>query len=249
MKRSETTPRALVTVDVGGNVMTAEVYTDEGFDLLTKLWVKVATERRLNYEQTWMGTPIIQHPSDIVAIQELLWKIRPQLVIETGIAHGGSLLLTASILELIGTGGVIGIDIDIRSEVRTMLEMHPLAHRIKLIEGSSVGGATVAAVNEAAVNTATCLVVLDSCHDKEHVREEMELYAPLVSVGSYMVVHDGSQAWVWDIPRGNHSWKDNNPLAAIHSFLEDHTEFIVDMDMTRYGITSSPDGWLLRVGE
>ena len=238
-----------LTLNDAGELTTVDVYSKEGLDLLSNLWIKSAAEHRLMYEPTWLGRPIIQFPTDIVMIQELLWKLQPDIVVETGVAHGGSLVLSASILELIGKGKVIGVDIEIRPLNRAAIEVHPLKHRIELIEGSSVATDTMAAVKKAIGGAKSVLVFLDSNHTEAHVRQELELYAPLVTPGSYIVAHDGAQAWVWDIPSGKPEWKNDHPLNAIHKFLGSHPEFTIDPHWTRLGITSSPDGFLLRSTE
>lgn len=237
-------PGSTITLDDGGQRVTVDLYSCEGLEMLGNLWTKSAAEHRLMYEHTWLGRPIIQFPTDIVAIQELLWRIKPDVVVETGIAHGGSLVLSASILELIGKGKVIGIDVDIRQHNREALDAHPLRRRIELIEGSSIADETFAVIRESVGAAKTVLVFLDSNHTEAHVYREMELYGALVTPGSYMVAHDGAQAWVWDIPRGKPEWKDDHPLAAIHRYLSTHPEFMIDPHWTRLGITSSPDGWL-----
>jgi cephalosporin hydroxylase len=247
MKNYTARPGATLTLDDAGERTTVDLYSREGLDLLSNLWIKAAAEHRVMYEPTWLGRPVIQFPTDVVAIQELLWQVRPDVVIETGVAHGGSLVLSASILELIGAGKVIGVDVEIRPHNRAAIEGHPLRHRIELIEGSSVDEATMAAVRRAAGGARTVLVFLDSNHSEAHVLCELELYGELVTPGSYLVAHDGAQAWVWDIPRGKPEWRDDHPLKAIHAFLARHPEFTIDPHWTRYGITSSPDGWLKKV--
>lgn len=237
---------AKITLDNNGEQTTVDVYSREGLNLLGNLWIKSAAQHRLMYEPTWLGRPVIQFPTDIVAIQELIWKLQPDVIVETGVAHGGSLVLSASILELIGKGKVIGVDIEIRPHNRAAIESHPLKHRIELIEGSSIAADTLAAVRAAVGSSGTVLVMLDSNHTEAHVLQELELYSPMVSPGSYIVAHDGSQAWVWDIPRGKPEWKDDHPLGAIHKFLANHPEFSNDPHWTRWGITSSPDGFLRR---
>lgn len=196
------------------------------------------------YEPTWLGRPIIQFPNDVVAVQELLWRIKPDVVVETGVAHGCSLILSASILELLGHGKVVAVDIDIRAHNRAAIEAHPLAHRVELIQGSSVEALTVDAVRSAVGSAQTVVVFLDSNHSEEHVLQEMELYGALVSPGSYLVVHDGAQAWVSDIPRGKPEWREDHPLTAIHRFVGLHPEYSIDPHWTRFGVTSSPEGWL-----
>jgi cephalosporin hydroxylase len=246
MKNYEARAGSSLTLDNLGERSNVELYSREGFEMLSNLWIKVAAHRRVMYEPTWLDRPIIQFPTDIVAIQELLWRIRPDVVIETGVAHGGSLMLSASILELIGKGKVIGVDIEIRSHNRAAIEAHPLSRRIELIEGSSVSPDTIAAVRAAAAGAKTVAVFLDSNHTEAHVLQELELYAPLVTPGSYLVAHDGAQAWVWDIPNGKPEWKDDHPLGAIGKFLATRPEFEIDQTPTRFAITSSPDGYLRR---
>jgi len=238
-----------LTLECEGMRSTVDLYTREGFEMLTNLWIKAAAQHRQMYEPTWLGRPIIQFSSDVVAIQELLWNVRPDVVIETGVAHGGSLVLSASILELIGKGRVIGIDIEIRPHNRAAIEAHPLKKRIELIEASSIAPETLDAVRNAIGDAESVLVIFDSNHTRAHVLQELTLYAPLVTPGSYMVAHDGAQEWVWDIPAGKAEWKGNGPLDAIHEFLAAHKEFRVDPHYTRFGVTSSPDGYLRRLTE
>ncbi len=238
-----------LTLDNRGECSTVDLYSREGFEMLSNLWIKVAAEHRVMYEPTWLGRPIIQFPTDIVAIQELLWKVQPDVVIETGVAHGGSLMLSAMLLELLGRGKVIGIDIEIRPHNRAAIEAHPLKRRIELIEGSSIAPETFSAVRRLAGDARAVLVIFDSNHTYDHVLQELELYAPLVTAGSYLVAHDGAQAWVTDIPSSKSAWKDGGPLDAIHEFLVSHKEFRIDPFYTRFGITSSPDGYLRRLTE
>jgi len=238
-----------ITLDNNGDRTTLDLYTQEGLDMLSNLWIKVAAEFKLMYEPTWLGRPVIQFPTDIVMMQELLWKVQPDVVIETGVAHGGSLVLSASILELIGKGKVVGVDIEIRPHNRVAIEAHPLAHRIELIEGSSIADETFEKVRSAAEGAETVVVFLDSNHTEAHVLREMELYGALVNPGSYLVAHDGAQGWVWDIPRAKPEWKDDHPLGAIHKFLAAHPEFQIDPHWTQFGITSSPDGFLRRLDD
>ena len=236
-----------LTLDSAGESTTVSMYSKEGLDFLSNLWIKAAAEHKIMYEPTWLGRPIIQFSNDIVAIQELLYSIKPDVVIETGVAHGGSLILSASILHLIGKGKVIGVDIEIRPDNRRAIEEHFLSRKIELIEGSSIEDYTVAAVRKSVGSAETVIVFLDSNHSEHHVLKELELYAPFVSPNSYIVAHDGAQGWVWEIPRGKPGWKVDNPLKAIEKFLVKHPEFTNDPGPTRFGITSSPEGWLRRV--
>lgn len=246
MKNYSAPAGSTLTLDTGTERTTVDLYTREGLDLLSNLWIKAGAEHRMMYEPTWLGRPIIQFPTDVVAMQELLWQVRPDVVIETGVAHGGSLVLSASILELIGKGKVVGVDVEIRPHNRVAIETHPLAHRIELIEGSSIDDKTMGAVRLAVGDAKTVMVALDSNHTEAHVFRELELYGALVTPGSYLVAHDGAQAWVSEIPRGKPEWKNDHPLTAIHRFISLHPEYSIDPHWTRLGITSSPDGWLKR---
>lgn len=238
-----------LTLDVAGVRETVDLYSREGLDMLSNLWIKSAAHHRVMYEPTWLGRPIIQFPTDISAIQELLWQLKPDVVVETGVAHGGSLILSASILELIGKGKVVGVDIEIRPHNRAAIEAHPLSRRIQLLEGSSIAPEMIEAVRSAVGDAKRVIVFLDSNHSEEHVAAELELYAQFVTPGSYLVAHDGAQAWVWEIPGGKPEWKNDNPLDAIHKFVAKNPAFTIDPHWTRLGITSSPDGFLKRAGE
>jgi cephalosporin hydroxylase len=195
-----------------------------------------------------MGRPIIQYPQDMVAMQEIIWRVRPDLIIETGVAHGGSLIFYASMLELIGHGAVIGIDIDIRAHNRTAIEQHPMMKRIALIEGSSIAPDIVDKARNAA-NGKRVLVVLDSNHTHEHVLAELRAYAPLVSVGSYCVVMD---TIVEDMPVDaypDRPWgRGDNPKTAVLEFLKAHPEFQIDEAVEqKLLITMAPGGYLKRI--
>ena len=200
-----------------------------------------------SYNFSWLGIPIIQFPQDIVALQEIIWELKPDLIIETGVAHGGSVIFSASILELIGGDGrVVGIDIDIREHNRARIEAHPMAKRITLIQGSSVSPAVIEEVNELARHRKTIMVILDSNHTHEHVAKELELYAPLVSKDSYLVVFDTS---IEDAPAeffAGRPWgKGNNPRTAVWDFLKTTDRFVVDKDIeSKLLVTVAPDGYL-----
>lgn len=204
---------------------------------------------KYSYNFSWMGRPIIQYPQDILAMQEIIWNIKPDLIIETGIAHGGSLIFYASMLELLGENGlVIGIDIDIRKHNRAEIEKHPMFKRIKMIEGSSIDESIVEKLRKIAEGKKV-VVCLDSNHTHEHVLRELELYAPLVSIGSYCVVFD---TIVEDMPAGSYPdrpWdKGNNPKTAVYEFLKKNDHFEIDKNIeNKLLITVAPDGYLRRV--
>ena len=224
------------------------LYSKEGIEMLSNLWIKGAAEFKLMYELTWMGRPIIQFGTDMIMLQELIWKIKPEIFIETGIAHGGSLIYTASLFELMGNNGqVIGIDVEIRAHNRVAIEAHSMYKRIKMIEGSSISESTINHLEKLLDNGKTTMVMLDSNHSRDHVLSELRLYSKYVSVGSYLIVQDGAQEWVSDIPRGKPEWKQDNPLVAIDIFLKENDDFVIDETYTRLGITQSPNGYLKKI--
>lgn len=208
---------------------------------------------KYTYNFTWLGRPIVQLPQDMIAMQELIWSLKPDLIVETGIAHGGSLIFYASILELIGKGLVLGVDIDIRKHNRKAIESHKLSRRIRMIQGSSVDKAIADKVFKFAASRKKVLVVLDSNHTHEHVLEELELYSPLLKKGGYIVVFD---TVVEDMttPPYNYKYpgrpwgKGNNPKTAVRNFLRTHKEFEVDKSIeSKLLITVAPDGYLRRI--
>lgn len=213
---------------------------------LTRNWFDIAFKYEYSYHSTWLGRPIIQFPQDMVAIQEIIWKTKPDLIIDIGIAHGGSIIFSASILELIGKGEVLAIDIDIRAHNKTEIEKHPMYKRITMIEGSSIDENTAKKVYKLAKNKKKVLLLLDSNHTHKHVLKELELYSPLVTKGSYIVVFD---TMVEDMPKGffkNRPWdKGNNPKTAVWGFLKKNNRFKIDKTFERkLLITSCPDGYL-----
>jgi len=214
-------------------------------DLRRRIYACVVKHRYV-YNFSWLGRPIIQFPQDIVAVQEILWRVRPDLVVETGVARGGSLVLSASILELVGHGEVLGIDVEIRPHNRRSIEAHPLSKRIRLIEGSSTDPAVVEEVRAAAASRSGVVVILDSLHTHEHVLEELRLYSPLVGKGSYLIAFDTA---IDDVPGDafpDRPWgKGNNPKTAVREFLRENPRFEVDRALEdRLGITSAPEGFL-----
>ena len=221
---------------------------DKDVQALSRIWIREIARHRYAYNFTWLGRPVIQFPQDMMAIQELIWSIKPDLVIETGVAHGGSILFSASMLELVGGEGyVIGIDIDIRKHNRTEIEAHPLSRRVRLIEGSSVDDTVVSQVREMVGEGKKVLVILDSNHTHEHVLRELELFSPFVREGSYLVVYD---TLIEDMPVdlvGDRPWgPGNNPKTAVWEFLETNKRFKIDKDLeAKLSITVAPDGYLV----
>lgn len=214
-----------------------------------------STPTKYSYNFTWMGRPIIQYPQDMVAMQELLWEVKPDLVVETGIAHGGSLVYSASILALlemtgaIENGRVLGIDIDIREHNRMAIESHPMASRIDMIEGSSIDPAIIDRVHKHAKKHSRILVCLDSNHTHDHVLAELQAYAPLVTIGSYCVVFD---TIIEDLPVDSYPdrpWNvGNNPKTAVFTYLKDNDNFTIDTGIdSKLLISVAPHGYLKRI--
>lgn len=232
---------------------------------LSNRWIQKIIPYNYAHNFSWLGRPILQIPQDIYAVQELIWNLKPDLVIETGIAHGGSLILSASMLALLdycdavergeilnplkSKRCVVGIDIEIRSHNRKAIEMHPMEHLIQMIEGSSVAPDVVEQVQAIAKDFKKILVFLDSNHTHEHVLAELKAYAPLTSVGSYCVVWDTG---IEDLPENfvtNRPWgKGNNPKTAVHEYLNSTDCFEIDNLMVhKLILTASPDGFLRRI--
>ncbi|GGH57212.1 cephalosporin hydroxylase [Comamonas phosphati] len=237
---------------------------DAAFQALSRDWLQASMQRKYVYNFDWLGRPIIQYPQDMAAMQELVWRVKPDLIIETGIAHGGSLVLSASLLALLdmcdameaGTAidprasrrKVLGIDIDIRAHNRQAIEAHPMASRIQMIQGSSIDPDVVQQVREIASGYSRVLVCLDSMHTHAHVLQELNAYAPLVTPGSYCVVFD---TFVEDMPQGffaDRPWDvGNNPKTAVHEWLARNPSFEVDRNCpAQLMVTVAPDGFLRR---
>lgn len=232
---------------------------------LTRDWMNQANKFNYSYHFEWLGRPIIQYPPDIVAVQELIWSVKPDLIIETGIAHGGSIILSSSMLALLDYCDaiennevlnpkkphrqVIGVDIDIRSHNRVAIENHPMSNRIHMIQGSSLDEDVIEQVRKYAEQSKCIMVFLDSMHTHDHVHKELEAYAPLVSPGSYCVVFD---TIIEHFPKGtfsNRPWeKGNNPKTAVWQWLKTHPEFEIDKNIhDKLLITVAPDGYLRRL--
>jgi cephalosporin hydroxylase len=210
-------------------------------------WMVASAKYKYTYHFTWMGRPVIQFPQDLVAIQEVVWRVNPEVIIETGVAHGGSLVFYASLLELLGGPGVvIGVEIDLREHNRDALEAHPMAKRIAVVQGSSTDQVVVDEVRRLAAGRKGVLVVLDSNHEHGHVLRELELYSPLVTPGSYLIVCD---TIIEDMPPDafpDRPWGvGNNPRTAVEEFLRHNSDFEVDTRLeSKLLITVSPGGYL-----
>lgn len=219
------------------------------FIKLGKSFLEESMPLKYSYNFSWLGRPIIQYPQDIIAMQEIIWDVKPDLIIETGIAHGGSLILYASILELIGNGKVLGIDIDIREHNQKEIEEHSMNKRIIMLEGSSVSEEIFKQVEKFCTSQEKILVCLDSNHTHDHVLKELEFYSQFVSINSYLVIFD---TLIEDIPdeySKNRPWGvGSNPKTAVHEFLKNRDDFVIDRQFeNKMIITTAPDGFLKRV--
>lgn len=216
----------------------------------TQSWFETSYRHEYSYHFKWMGLPIIQYPQDVVAVQELVWDLKPDAIIETGIARGGSLIFYASLFEMMGTNGkVVGIDIDIRQPNRRAIEEHPMSKRIEMIEGSSVEDDVIAQVAASVDGRDSVLVILDSNHTHDHVLAELQLYSQFVTANNYLIVFDTIVELMPEDTYPDRPWgRGDNPMSAVQEFLAAHPEFEVDSTITdKLMITAAPGGYLRRV--
>ncbi|MDQ6654138.1 MAG: cephalosporin hydroxylase family protein [Acidobacteriota bacterium] len=227
------------------------LYSKEAFEMLSQIWLKVGWNEKYPYTFSWLGRPIIQLPEDMVRTQEVIFRVKPDVIIETGVAHGGSLIYYASLCKVMERGRVIGIDIEIRPHNRRAIEAHQLSHLITLIEGSSTAPDVVQQAHSLVKPGETVLVILDSNHTKQHVAAELEAYSDLVTPNSYIVATDGSMKDLYDVPRGRPEWKADHPTAAAAEFVASRPEFVLEQpawpfnesDLTD-NVTHWPGAWL-----
>ncbi len=243
-----------VTVDDGASRRTLPFGDPEAFALVSDAWLRVGWDVKYVYGFSWLGRPIIQLPEDLLRIQEAIYRVKPDVIVETGVAHGGSLIFYASLCEAMGKGRVVGVDIEIRPHNREAIQAHELFPRITLLEGSSTDPATVRQVEEEAAGAESVLVMLDSNHTKEHVLAELDAYAPLVTPGSYIVAADGIMAQVAGGPRTQPDWTWNNPRAAAEEWVAGHDGFELEEPafpfnegLVQRPVTYWPGGWIRRV--
>jgi cephalosporin hydroxylase len=219
----------VLTVERGGNTQTYRLDDPEAFEIVSDLWLRAGWSVKHPYTFTWLGRPVIQLPEDLVRMQELVHRVEPDVIVETGVAHGGSLVFYAGLCKLLGRGRVIGVDIEIRPHNRAAIESHPLFPCIDLVEGDSVDPAVVAAVAGRIEPGETVLVILDSGHSREHVLAELTAYAPLVSPGSYVVAMDGHMMErAVGLPRSSPDWVFDNPNSAVADFVRANPDYVVD---------------------
>ncbi len=214
--------------DGDGKCSLVPIGSADGFAAISRAWLRSGWDAKYVYSFTWLGRPIIQLPEDLLRLQEVIWRLRPDVIIETGVAHGGGLIFYASLCEMMNKGRVIGIDIEIRPHNRRALEAHPLFKRITLIEGSSIDPGTVEKVRTLLAPGETALVLLDSRHTKQHVQAELAAYSPFVSPGSYLVAMDGIMQDLVGAPRSQPDWGWDNPRQAALEFATHNPDFVLD---------------------
>jgi len=226
-------------------LMINKMNKDEKLKEISKQWLLDSYKYEYSYHFTWLGRPIIQLPQDMIAIQEIIWKVKPDIIIETGIAHGGSLIFSASMLELIGKGEVIGIDIDIRKHNKEEIENHPLFKRIIMLEGSSINKKIKDKVYKLSKNKKV-IVFLDSNHTEKHVLKELEFYSPLIRKGGYLVVFDTIIEHLPEKYVKNRNWgENNNPKSAVVKFLKNNNRFKIDKNIEeKLLLTAAREGYL-----
>ncbi|HEX8066159.1 MAG TPA: CmcI family methyltransferase [Thermoleophilaceae bacterium] len=245
---------ATVTVEEGEAAGTYPFDSREAFRLVSDAWLRIGWDQKYVYSFTWLGRPVIQLPEDLLRVQEAIVSVAPDVVVETGVAHGGSLVFYATLLRALGRGRVVGVDVEVRPHNRRAIEEHPLADLIELVEGDSVAPATLARVRSLVAPGETALVLLDSRHTRDHVLAELRAYADLVTPGSYLVVMDGIMERLAGAPRSEPDWESNNPLGAIDEFLAGDERFVAEEPAFAFNeglvedrVTYWPRGYLRRV--
>lgn len=255
MKVTIDTDTNRIVKEISGERVELALYSKKGFELLSQLWLKVGWNEKYPYCFSWMGRPIIQLPEDMIRIQEVIYRVRPDVIIETGVAHGGSLIYYASICKAMEKGRVIGVDIEVRPHNRNAIEAHALFPLITLFEGSSTSPEVIRRVRALVKPDEAVLVILDSNHTKQHVLDELEAYHEMVTRDSYIVATDGSMKDLYDVPRGQTDWKWNHPAAAAAEFASKHKQFALEQqprwpfnesELTE-NITHWPGAWLKRI--
>ncbi len=237
-----------------GSTRSIDLYSKESFEVLSDLWSKVAWNEKYTYTFTWMGVPTVQLPEDVMRLQEVIWRVKPDVIIECGVAHGGGVVMYAGWLKAMGQGRVIGVEVEFRGNHKEQIENHLMGDRIELVVGSSIDPAIVAKVKSMIKPGEKVMVILDSNHSKAHVAAELEAYHDIVTVGSYIVATDGCMEFLYDVPRGKPEWEDDNPASAAREFAAAHSNFVIDNPKPEFNeseldrtLTHWPDAWLKRV--
>lgn len=249
----DTDARSL-TLEEGDGAQVLPLYSKEAFEAISRQWVRVGWNEKYQYTFSWMGRPVIQLPEDMIRMQEVIFQVKPDVIIETGVAHGGSLIFYSTLCKAMEKGRIIGIDIEIRPHNRKAIEEHPLCDRITLVEGSSTAPDIVAQVKSLVKPDETVLVILDSNHTYAHVLDELEAYHDLVTPGSYIVATDGIMLDLGDVPRGVPEWDKDNPTEAARDFAAKHPQFVIEQPAWPFNesaldqnITHWPGAWLKRL--
>lgn len=245
------------TVDTAAQILTTEekqipLYSIEAFHILSENWLKIGWNAHYHYTFTWLGCPVLQLPEDLIRLQEVIWELKPDVIIETGVAMGGGLLFYASLCHLLGKGRVIGVEVDLRPHNKMLLQSHPLAKYLTLIEGGSTKAKTLSQIKIS--KEENVFVILDSNHCKRHVLKELEAYSHFVTPGSFLVVTDGIKRQLADVPRGKKHWSWDNPSNAVEEFLALHPEFTLELPKRNYNrssiaetVTHFQSGWLRKL--
>jgi len=230
------------------------LYSTRAFELLTEEWLRVGWNEKYPYTFSWMGIPVIQLPEDMIRTQEVIWRVKPDVIVECGVAHGGGAIFYASLCKAMGKGRVIGVEVEFRGNHKEQIEQHPMGDVITIVVGSSIDPTIVKKVKNLIKPGETVLVILDSNHTKAHVAAELEAYHDLVSIDSYIVATDGCMEWLSDVPRGKEEWKVDNPAAAAREFVAMHKNFAIEQPAWPFNesnlsknITHWPDAWIRRV--
>ena len=245
----------VVIVEENGSKTEHEIGSPEAFEAISNAWLRSGWDNKYVYSFSWFGRPIIQLPEDMIRLQEVIYSVQPDVIIETGVAHGGSLVFYASLCKAMGRGRVVGIDIEIRPHNRQAIESHPLFPLITLIEGSSIEPGVVAQAKAQVREGEIVLVLLDSCHTKEHVLAELNAYSTLVTRGSYIVAMDGIMEQLVGAPRTQPDWSWNNPRAAAKEFVASNSNFVIEEPPIQFNegniiksVTYWPGGYIKRIG-
>jgi cephalosporin hydroxylase len=245
---------SVVAVDGEEGTRTYPMDSSEAFSLISEAWLRCGWDNKYVYSFTWLGRPVIQMPEDLLRIQEVIFTVKPDLIVETGIAHGGSLIFYATLCKAMDRGRVIGVDVEIRPHNRHAIESHVLFPFITLIEGSSIDPVVIDRVKAEIKADDKVLVILDSKHTKDHVLAELEVYAPLATVDSYVVVQDGCMATMVGAPRSHADWAWNNPLQAAREFVARYPDFAIEEAPFAFNegnvtkrVTYWPEGYIRRL--
>jgi len=243
-----------MTEESGTESRSLDLYSKEAFEIISNLWVKVGWNEKYSYTFSWLGRPIVQLPEDMIRIQEVIYRIKPDVIIETGVAHGGSLIYYATLCKAFEKGRVVGIDIEIRPHNRNAIEGHELSSYITLVEGSSTSPEVLDQVRSLIKPGESVLVILDSNHTRQHVLDEMRSYCDLVTKGSYLVATDGIMKEFNDVPRGNPEWIWDNPNKAAQEFAAETPQFLLEQPPWPFNeskltenVTHWPGAWLKRL--